>query len=144
MKSARNAIKSGFRTAWVEMTVKPAEMIDEMNNAEVVEGIALRYIELAYDFPNLYKYIYMSEQDGEKMVSTARALRAENQDKVMQMLKREHGISVEAAEKYLMNLQLYVHGIASFAVTKISFSSKEVIMQMIHDASEAFLEHVKK
>ena len=144
MKSARNAIKSGFRTAWVEMTVKPAEMIDEMNNAEVVEGIALRYVELAYDFPNLYKYLYMSEQDGEKMASTARALRAENQDKVMQMLKREHGISVEAAEKYLMNLQLYVHGIASFAVTKISFSSKEVIMQMIHDASEAFLEHVKK
>lgn len=112
--------------------------------SEVVEGIALRYIELAYDFPNLYKYLYMSEQDGEKMASTARALRAENQDKVMQMLKREHGISVEAAEKYLMNLQLYVHGIASFAVTKISFSSKEVIMQMIHDASEAFLEHVKK
>ena len=62
----------------------------------------------------------------------------------MQMLKREHGISVEAAEKYLMNLQLYVHGIASFAVTKISFPSKEVIMQMIHDASEAFMEHVKK
>lgn len=144
MKSARNAIKSGFRPAWVEMTVKPAEMIDEMNNAEVVEGIALRYVELAYDFSNLYKYLYMSEQDGEKMVSTARALRAENQDKVMQMLKREHGISVEAAEKYLMNLQLYVHGIASFAVTKISFPSKEVIMQMIHDASEAFLEHVKK
>ena len=100
MKSARNAIKSGFRPAWVEMTVKPAEMIDEMNNAEVVEGIALRYVELAYDFPNLYKYLYMSEQDGEKMASTARALRAENQDKVMQMLKREHGISVEAAEKF--------------------------------------------
>lgn len=34
MKSARNAIKSGFRPAWVEMAVKPAEMIDEMNNAE--------------------------------------------------------------------------------------------------------------
>ena len=31
IKSARNAIKSGFRPAWVEMTVKPAEMVDEMN-----------------------------------------------------------------------------------------------------------------
>ena len=31
MKSARNAIKSGFRPAWVEMTVKPAELVDEMN-----------------------------------------------------------------------------------------------------------------
>lgn len=31
IKSARNAIKSGFRPAWVEMTVKAAEMVDEMN-----------------------------------------------------------------------------------------------------------------
>ena len=31
VKSARNAIKSGFRPAWVEMTVKPASLVDEMN-----------------------------------------------------------------------------------------------------------------
>ena len=31
IKSARNAIKSGFVPAWVEMTVKPAEFVDEMN-----------------------------------------------------------------------------------------------------------------
>lgn len=111
--------------------------------AAVVEGIALRYVELAYDYPNLYKYLYMSEQDGEKMASTAQALRAENQDKVMHMLEKEHGISMEAAEKYLMNLQLYVHGIASFTVTNVAFPSKEVIMQMIHDASEAFFNHLK-
>lgn len=31
VKSARNAIKSGFRPAWVEMTVKTATMVEEMN-----------------------------------------------------------------------------------------------------------------
>jgi len=31
IKSARNAIKSGFRPAWVEMTVKPVNEVDEMN-----------------------------------------------------------------------------------------------------------------
>ncbi|MDO5155957.1 MAG: GNAT family N-acetyltransferase [Eubacteriales bacterium] len=31
IKSARNAIKSGFHPAWVQMTVKSLEMIDEMN-----------------------------------------------------------------------------------------------------------------
>jgi len=29
--SVRNAIKSGFRPAWVEMTAKPCEAVDEMN-----------------------------------------------------------------------------------------------------------------
>ena len=31
IKSVRNAIKSGFRPAWVEMTAKPTEMVDGMN-----------------------------------------------------------------------------------------------------------------
>ena len=112
--------------------------------AEILEGIASRYIDLAFDYPNLYKYLYMSEHDGEKMGNMAHLLRAENQDKVIHMIEREHGISQEAAEKYLMNLQLYVHGIASFAVTKISFPSKEVIMQMLHEVNETFLQQVKK
>lgn len=32
LKSARNAIKSGFRPAWVEMTVKSNEFINKMND----------------------------------------------------------------------------------------------------------------
>ena len=31
LKSANNAIKSGFRPAWVEMTVKPTAFVNEMN-----------------------------------------------------------------------------------------------------------------
>ena len=32
VKSVRNAIKSGFRPAWVEMTAKSVETVDEMNS----------------------------------------------------------------------------------------------------------------
>ena len=31
IKSARNAIKSGFRPAWAEMTVKSRKFVEEMN-----------------------------------------------------------------------------------------------------------------
>ena len=31
LKSVRNALKSGFLPTWVEMTVKPADVVDEMN-----------------------------------------------------------------------------------------------------------------
>ncbi len=34
LKSAGNAIKSGFRPAWVEMTIKPAAIVDEMNGSQ--------------------------------------------------------------------------------------------------------------
>lgn len=32
IRSARNAVKSGFIPAWVEMSVKPADKVDEMNS----------------------------------------------------------------------------------------------------------------
>lgn len=32
LKSVRNALKSGFKPAWVEMTVKPEDLVDEMNH----------------------------------------------------------------------------------------------------------------
>ena len=35
IKSVRNAIKSGFRPAWVEMTAKPCETVDGMNGVAV-------------------------------------------------------------------------------------------------------------
>ncbi len=31
LKSVKNALKSGFRPAWVEMTVKPSSLVNEMN-----------------------------------------------------------------------------------------------------------------
>lgn len=123
--------------------LKDRFVVDGESVSGILEGIAFRYVELAFDYPNLYKYLYMSEQEGKKIASIAQGLRAENQDKIIHMLEKEHSISEKVAEKYLLNMQLYVHGIASNAVTKISFKSKEVIMQMIHDASEAFLKQLK-
>ena len=35
VRSARNAIKCGFVPAWVEMTAKPAAVVDEMNGRKV-------------------------------------------------------------------------------------------------------------
>ena len=118
-------------------------VVDETSVSGALDGIALRYVELAFDYPNLYKYLYMSEQDGEKMAMMVQTLRAENRDRVIQMLEKEHGITAENAEKYLLNLQIYVHGISSFAVSKVSFPSKDVVMNMIHDAREAFLMQAK-
>ena len=35
IKSVKNALRSGFKPAWVEMTVKPADMIEEMNQCKL-------------------------------------------------------------------------------------------------------------
>jgi len=132
----------GLRTALLEYSLdflKNQFSVAGESVSDILEGIASRYIELAFDYPNLYKYFYMSDQDGAKMGQIAQNLRAENKHKIVRMLQEEYGLSSEKAEKYLLNLQVYVHGIASFAVTQRSFSSKEMILETIHEASETFL-----
>ena len=111
--------------------------------AEQLEDIAYGYISLAFDYPNLYRYFYMSEVDGRKMNELTTRLRADNYEKAIGMLQKEYGISSEDARKHMVNLQMYVHGVASYAVTQGGFSSKEEPMEMIHLANMAFLAQLK-
>ena len=136
----------GLRTELLEHCLnflKDRFEVDCKTVTETLEATAFRYVELAFDYPNLYKYLYMSEQEGEKMAAVVQSLRAEVHDKALHMLKKECGISIEASARYIRHLQLYVHGIASFTVAKIFFQSKEDVMQMIHEVSKALLEKLK-
>ncbi len=110
---------------------------------EQLEDISFGYVTLAFDYPNLYRYFYMSDMDGRKMNELAKSLRADNYEKAVRMLQQEYGVSEKAALQHMINLQMYVHGIASFMVTQGGFSSKEEVMEMIHRANEAFLLQLK-
>lgn len=37
IRSVRNAVKSGFIPAWVEMTAKPSQIVDDMNKTDEEE-----------------------------------------------------------------------------------------------------------
>lgn len=103
-----------------------------------------RYVKLAFDYPNLYKYLYMTDQDRIQTSELVEALRFPNYEQVLLQVQQEYGVSKQAAQRYLLDLQLYVHGIASCAVANIPVSFKEDVMTMIHNANEAFREKMLK
>jgi len=111
--------------------------------AEQLEDIAAGYVTLTFDYPNLYRYFYMSDGDGNRMKELTNSLRADNYEKTMCLVQKEYDVSKEKAQKYLRNFQMYVHGIASYTVTWWEFNSKEEVMEMIHQANEAFLAQIK-
>ena len=114
------------------------------STAPMLAEIPRKYIDLAFDHPHLYKYLYMSDQDRVQTEALIRTLRFPNYEKILHLLQQEYGVSEQAAQRYLLDLQLYVHGIASCVVAKIPFPPKEAVMEMIHDANEAFLEKMIK
>ena len=114
------------------------------STAPMLKEIPRKYIDLAFDHPHLYKYLYMSDQDRAQTEALIQTLRFPNYEKILHLLQQEYDVSEQAARRYLLDLQLYVHGIASCVVAKIPFSSKEDVLGMIQDANEAFLEKMLK
>ncbi len=114
------------------------------NAVEILEEIAQRYIDVAFDYPNLYRYLYISEEDGRETEEWVNARRVENYAKILDMLAQECGVPAVAARRYLMDLQVYVHGMACFAITKLPMSTKADILRMIHEANELFLRRMKE
>ena len=106
--------------------------------SSILTEIQRRYIILAFDYPNLYKYLYMTDQDCKQNQELIAAIRFPNYEQLLCQLQQDHGVSKSAAQRYLLDVQLYVHGIASCAVANIPVSFKDDVMTMIHDANEAF------
>lgn len=105
----------------------------------VILGIVKGYITLAYDYPNLYKYLYMCEHEGENMKTTVEALRSDNYMRIIEMLKAEYGLSETDAKVYLNDLNYYVHGVASYTAVGFMRESKELIIKRVQNVSEALL-----
>lgn len=114
------------------------------NVSEIVAGIAKGYINLAFDVPNLYKYLYMSEHAEERMCELINRLRGENSGRVIEMLEAEYGMPEAYAREYIKNLNFYVHGIASYVTVGFVELSKQEIWDRVERVSEALLRNWKE
>lgn len=110
---------------------------------DIIMSISMGYIKVAFDYPNLYKYFYMSETEGERMSMIAQNLRVTNMEKLLERLESEYGIGEEAAGKFVNNVTFYVHGIASYASVGFGYYSKDKVTDSIRKAAESFLEQAK-
>lgn len=109
--------------------------------SDIVADIAKGYVNLASDFPNLYKYLYMSDHAEERMSEFIGCLRAENCGKVMDMLGDEYGVPEAYAREYLKNLNFYVHGVASFVAVGFVEMSKQEVLDQVQRVSVALLKN---
>ena len=110
---------------------------------DTIMGVSMGYINLAFEYPNLYKYFYMSETEGERMSAIVQNLRVANLAKLLERLEEEYGVNKEAANRFVNNVTFYVHGIASYAAVGFGYYSKYKVTDSIRKAAEGFLEQAK-
>lgn len=114
---------------------------------DIVRVVAEGYVTLAYDCPNLYKYLYMTEHVGDKpgeLIHMLCELRGKDYDRLIAMLVKEHDISEEAARDYIQSMNFYVHGTGANVVIGLLKASKEEVLERIEMAGEAFLAYATR
>ncbi len=134
----------GFRKELLTYCIyqmKPFFCVTGDRVSEIVTGIAKGYVTLAFDFPNLYKYFYMSEHEEEKMSTLVQNLRSDNYSKIIEMLHEEYAMSEAHAKEYMSNLNFYVHGIASYVAVGFEEASKQEVMDKVQRVSESLLKY---
>ncbi len=134
----------GFRRKLLAYSIerlKPLFSVNGEHVAEIVSGIAKGYIGLVFDYPNLYKYLYMMEHEEEKMGALLNGLRSDNYGRIIRMLTEEYGMPEVYAAEYLNNLNYYVHGIASYVAVGFVDSSKQEMLERVQRVSEALLKN---
>jgi len=106
---------------------------------EAVFSIVEGYLDVAFDYPHLYRHLYMSDRNRAEMAEATRIRRRECYDDVMGWICRDYGLSVDAAREYMMDLEAYVHGVASYVAIGFVVATKEDVLARVRRMSNRLL-----
>lgn len=109
------------------------------NGMEAFAGIGMAYINLAFDEPNLFKYLYMSGECGLQVGGFDVLVSADENAAIVGQIAGYLKISKENVSRFFQNTMIYTHGLASFIVSGIITSSKEEVAAMVKQTANAFL-----
>ena len=109
------------------------------NGMEAFVDFGIAYINLAFDEPNLFKYLYMSGESGFQAGGFYVLVNADENAIIAGQIAGYLKISKEDASHFLQNIMIYTHGLASFIASGIITSSKEEVKTMVKQTANAFL-----
>ena len=109
------------------------------NGMETFVDFGIAYINLAFDEPNLFKYLYMSGESGFQASGFDVLANADENAIIAGQIADYLKISKEDASHFLQNIMIYTHGLASFIASGIITSSKEEVITMVKQTANAFL-----
>lgn len=100
--------------------------------------LGLNYLNIAFDEPNLFRYLFMNDCGG-YVANSIRVFSDAGQNAVItEMLSDQLGITKALAEIYVQDLTVYVHGLASYIATGVVKISKEEAKTMLVRVGTAF------
>ena len=132
----------GFRNELTKYALEYANkkiLSSASNGMEAFSGIGTAYISLAFDEPNLFKYLYMSGESGYQAGGFDVLVNAGENAIMAGQIADYLKISRESVSRFFQNTMIYTHGLACFVASGVITSSKEEVIEMVKQAALNFL-----
>lgn len=132
----------GLRKALVQVAVEYVnkKMVSDADNyIEAFWNVGCAYIKLAFDEPNLFRYIYMGESDLYYRGDVGSILTDEGNIVLIEGMAQYLKVSTQAAGCLMQRMIIYVHGIVSLVVAGVLKSTKEEVYSMMYEFGKDLL-----
>lgn len=133
---------SGFRKALAEYALSYAnEKMKPVskNSVTAFTEIGSAYIDIAFDMPHLFKYLYLNEGSDYCAGTFETFVSAVNNPGIIREAAEFFRISDEKAAEYLSNTVIYSHGLLALVVSGVLKADRQTVRDKINNAGFAFL-----
>lgn len=96
-------------------------------------------IDLAYDEPNLFRYLYMSGESGYYAGSFEILTTADTNSVMIKRIANQLGTTADKVNEFFRNTIVFTHGLACFVVSGLIKSTKEELYTMVEQGADGFL-----
>ena len=109
------------------------------NGMDAFAGVGMAYINLAFDEPNLFQYLYMSGESELRAGGFDVLVHAEANAAMAAQIADDLKIPKANVSSFFQNTMIYTHGLACFVASGVITSSKEEVIRMVRQAALTFL-----
>ncbi len=132
----------GFRNELTKYALEYAnkKMLSSASNGmKGFSNIGIAYVSLAFDEPNLFKYLYMSGESGYQAGGFDILVNVRDNAIMVDQIADNLKIPRENVSSFSRSTMIYTHGLACFVASGVITSSKEEVIEMVNQAARTFL-----
>lgn len=130
-----------FRNALTEYALDYAneKMLSASEGMSAFSNVGIGYIDIAFDEPNLFRYLYMSGESGYHAGGLDIFTTADANSAMIEQIAKQLEISADKVSDFFRNTIIYTHGLACFVVSGLIKSTKEELYDMVKQGADGFM-----
>ena len=130
-----------FRNALTAYALEYAnkKMLSSSEGMSAFSNVGIGYIDIAFDEPNLFRYLYMTGESGYYAGGFDILTTADANFAMIEQIASQLETSADKVRDFFRNTIIYTHGLACFVVSGLIKSSKEELYAMVEQGADGFL-----